>query len=106
MLAEYLAPFPTAMGCTSAVCTGRGNVSAAFCCLHAVRPTRRVVPRTASDRFTATGFIGFTLPLELFQTQPSRSRTKAGFVHSHDRRWRPRPVVAARRASTPPNEIG
>src|ERR1700742_5258983 len=103
MLAEYFAPFPTATGCTSAVCTGKGNVSAEFCCLHAVRPTRRVVPRTASDRFAVTGFIGFTLPPELFQTLPSRSRSQAGFVRNHVRRWQQRPAVAARRASTPPN---
>src|SRR5277367_4094213 len=67
MLAEYLAPLPTAMVCTFAVCTGNGRVSAEFCCLHAVPPSVRAVPSAVRQNLTAVGFIASLLPKSLFK---------------------------------------
>src|ERR1700722_6567754 len=62
MLAEYFAPLPMATGCTSAVCTGRGSVSAAFCCLHAVSPAIRAAASMAIENLADTGFIVSLFP--------------------------------------------
>src|SRR5580692_1252737 len=62
MLAEYFAPLPMATGCTSAVCTGRGSVSAAFCCLHAVSPAIRAAASVAIKNFADAGFIASLFP--------------------------------------------
>src|SRR5580658_3853604 len=99
MLAEYLAPLPTSIALTIAVCTGSGNFSAAFCCLQAVAPSSRAVAATEIQSLTDAGFIGFTLPPGLFQMPPLHSKRKAGSLRNHGRRWRPRLAVAVRRAS-------
>src|SRR5580692_1984915 len=67
MLAEYLAPLPTAMVCTIAVCTGSGRVSAAFCCLQARPPSVRAVASAVRQSLTAVGFIGSLFPKSLFK---------------------------------------
>src|ERR1700727_1691783 len=101
MLAEYFAPLPMATGCTSAVCTGKGSVSAEFCCLHAVSPAISAAARMAIENLADAGLIAVTLPPALSQRQPSRSRRKAGFVRIHVRRWPRRLAAAADRASGP-----
>src|ERR1700689_1604646 len=101
MLAEYFAPLPTSMTFTIAVCTGSGNLSAAFCCLHAVAPASRAVAAAAIQILTDAGFVGFILPPGLFQMPPLHSKRKAGSVRNHGRRWQRRLAVAARHASTP-----
>ncbi len=62
MLAEYLAPLPTAIVCTMAVCTGTGKVSAASCCLHPIALSRKVPAAAARQNFTTVGFIGSLFP--------------------------------------------
>src|SRR3984885_5353983 len=101
MLAEYFAPLPMATGCTSAVCTGRGSVSAAFCCLHAVSPAIKAAASMAIENLADAGFMAVTLPPGLSQRQPWHSRKKAGFVRIHVRRWPRRLAVGADRASAP-----
>src|ERR1700733_2997290 len=67
MLAEYLAPLPTAMVCTIAVCTGSGRVSAEFCCLHAVAPSVRAVASAVSQSLRAVRFIASLFPKSFFK---------------------------------------
>src|ERR1700679_447156 len=67
MLAEYLAPLPTAMVRTVAVCTGNGRLSAEFCCLHPLAPSTIAVPSAVSQSLTAVGFIASLFPKSLFK---------------------------------------
>src|SRR6202522_3306402 len=67
MLAEYLAPLPTAMVCTIAVCTGSGSVSAEFCCLHAVPLSVRAIASAVRQNLAPVGFIGSLFPKSLFK---------------------------------------
>src|ERR1700761_5988586 len=62
MLAEYLAPLPTAIVCTIAVCTGTGRVSAESCCLHPVAPSRRGPATAAAKNLVTVGFISSLFP--------------------------------------------
>jgi len=62
MLAEYLAPLPTAIVCTMAVCTGTGKVSAASCCLHPIAPSSRGLTNAATQNFMTVGFIDSLFP--------------------------------------------
>src|SRR5579859_2401016 len=62
MLAEYLAPLPTAIVCTMAVCTGTGRVSAASCCLHPIAPSRRGPAMPAAQTLMMMGFITSLFP--------------------------------------------
>src|ERR1700692_29083 len=62
MLAEYLAPLPTPIVCTMAVCTGTGKVSAASCCLHPIAPSRRGPATPATQTLMMMGFIDSLFP--------------------------------------------
>jgi hypothetical protein len=62
MLAEYLAPLPTAIVCTLAVCTGTGKVSAASCCLHPIAAGSKRPAATAAKNFMTVGFIASLFP--------------------------------------------
>src|SRR5581483_9756014 len=96
MLAEYRTLLPMTMFCTMAVRTGTGDFAEIVASLHAASIKAATDVATAISRKILR--LIFTLPRELSQSSPLRSRRPTGSVGIHDPHWRRLPVAPGGRA--------